>query len=436
MDEWKDNRSAFVADIAERLHAALRAVADFLPIMGVVAFVGLVVQLLISGRIKPIWLVPLLVVGVPAVVLLGVGLSRALGGGKPGGASRPGGTTMDLPHVPSPQEARFLRMARERGLLSGTDCGRLMEWRAQKRGQGQVVAIWDGAVLQGLLDADAAEELRGEAGELDRESLGGYTVLRKLGEGGMGVVWQAADRAGVVVALKVLSPEHASTRTYVTRFFREAQAAIALHHPHLVQGLEVGQDGGLYYYAMEYVSGGSVAGRIVQSGRLTPSDSLGIVTDTCSGLAFAHQQGIVHRDVKPANILLAEDGAAKLADLGLARRVDRDVTTLTRSGRAMGTPDYMAPEQIQDARCADARSDIYSLGATWYHMLVGAPPFRGPTALDVCHQHLNAPVDFPDPVAGQVPTAMQALIVRMMAKDPAARFASAAELEAALRSLS
>jgi hypothetical protein len=432
MRERNEHWATFLAALAEQLRASLRSVANFVPIAFVFAFLGLAMQLLISGSMKPTTLMPLMLVGIPASLFLGVGLSHLLKGGKGAEVLPPGGPLAARPDAPSPQEARFLRIARERGLLSGPDCGLLVDWRAEKRAQGQVASLWDGAVLRGLLDADSAEELRGEAGDLDRESVGSYSVLRKLGEGGMGVVWLAADREGRRVALKLLSREHAAERTYLTRFFREAQAAIALRHPNLVQGIEVGQDGSLYFYAMEYVPGGSVAGRLVEAGRFTPEHSVRIVRDVCRGLSYAHGQGVVHRDVKPANIMLAEGGAAKLADLGLARRTDRDITALTTSGQTLGTPHYMAPEQIRDARQADARSDIYSLGATWYHMLVGAPPFRGPTALDICHQHLNAPVSFPDPVASQVPGPMQALIVRMMAKDPAGRFASAAEAGQAL----
>ena len=427
MREGSEHQSAGAQGALGWLRTALWEYRKVLPAVGLGAAIAVICILVLPGHsASAFW-------GLLPVVIYFTNLLRK---GKRRDEAGAGRTTMDLPHPPTPQETRFLRIAEERKLLSPEDRRRLLEWRTEQRAQGQVTPVWDGVVLRGLLDADLAEQLRAEAGELDREVINGYTVLRKLGEGGMGVVWQAADPAGRSVAVKVLSREHASTRTYLTRFFREAQAAIALRHPNLVQGLQVGQDGGLYYYAMEYVQSGSVADRLEQEGRLAPEQSLRIVTDVCRGLAYAHKQGVVHRDVKPGNILLAQDGTAKLADLGLARRTDRDITTLTRSGQAMGTPDYMAPEQIRDPRQADARSDIYSLGATWYHMLFGEPPFRGLTALDVCHQHLNAPVAFPDPVAEQVPCAMQALIVRMMAKDPAARFAGAADLEEALRGLS
>jgi tRNA A-37 threonylcarbamoyl transferase component Bud32 len=435
-------RRAAGAAAGERVQAAMGVVSEYLPIIGIFGGLGLSLLLVIKGLIHPLWMGPMIILGMPAAYSAGRIVRRALGGaaeptgsGQAKAAPRAGARPSAPVNAPSPPESRFLRIARERGLLSRADCRRLVQWRAQRRDQGRFVTIWDGAVLEGLLDADVAEGLRAEAGELDREAIDGYTVVRKLGEGGMGAVWQAADTAGRTVALKVLSREHASARTYVTRFFREAQAAIGLRHPNLVQGLRVGEDGGLYYYAMEYVPGGSVAERIGRGGRLMPPDCLRIVTDVCRGLAYAHRQGVVHRDVKPANIMLAKDGTAKLADLGLARRIDSDATALTASAQALGTPHYMAPEQIEDARRADARSDIYSLGATWYHMLFGEPPFRGPTALDVCHKHLNSPVEFPDPVARQVPAPVQTLITRMMAKDPAERFASAAELEAALGGL-
>jgi serine/threonine protein kinase len=143
---------------------------------------------------------------------------------------------------------------------------------------------------------------------------------------------------------------------------------------------------------------------------------------------FAHEHGLVHRDVKPSNMLVTKDGTAKLADLGLARQCDSDLTVLTHTGTGMGTPAYMAPEQITDARRADPRSDIYSLGATWYHMVTGRPPFAGATAIEVCQKHLSEPPQSPRSLRPELPRADCRTIERMLAKKPDQRFQTAREL--------
>ncbi len=330
--------------------------------------------------------------------------------------------------VGTPQEDRFGRLALTQRALTRDQLRRCLEFQARKREQGSIIPLWDCAVLQNLLDQEAAERLRQAAGDLDVDTLGQFAIVRKIGQGGMGSVWLAHGPDDSTVALKVLPADVARKRPLLTRFFREAQAAMKLEHPNIVRGVAFEEDGGRYFYAMEFVPGKSVRDMILESGPLAPGEASRIVMQTARGLAYAHEQGVIHRDIKPSNILVTREGVAKLADLGLVRRADPDLTALTPSGVGMGTPSYMAPEQIRDARRADARSDIYSLGATWYHMVTGQPPFTGGTALEVCQKHLDEPLVPPHRVRRDLALSASGIIQQMMAKQPGERIQTAVEV--------
>jgi len=328
----------------------------------------------------------------------------------------------------TPQEARFLRLAIATKVLTRQQAQACLSLQARKRRGGSKLPIWDCAVLQNLLEQDAAEKLQAQAGDLDREKLGDYTILRKLGEGGMGSVWQAVGPDKQRVAIKLLAPHLVRQRSLLTRFFREAQAAIRLQHEHIVRGLAVAEDEGYYFFAMEFVDGKSVREIMEESGPLDPTRATEVIAQVADALAYAHENGIIHRDIKPDNIMLTRAGVAKLADLGLARQVDAEMTALTRTGTAMGTPYYMAPEQANDAKRADARSDIYSLGATWYHMITGKVPFDGSTPLEIWHKHLKEPIKPPATLQPGVPRNVSLLIERMMSKEPGNRVQTAREV--------
>jgi serine/threonine-protein kinase len=330
--------------------------------------------------------------------------------------------------MPTPQEKRFLRLAMAQKTLSPEQCEACVELQAKKLQEGSKVPLWDCAVLQNMLDQDVAEKLQELAGDLNVEKLGGYSIVRKLGQGGMGSVWMALDANRQRVALKVLPPHLAQQRQFLTRFFREAQSAIKLQHPNIVRGLAVGEEARQYFFAMEYVDGRSVSDMMKRSGAVPPEQATQIMLQVAEGLAYAHEHGIIHRDIKPDNIMLTRDGVAKLADLGLARQVDAEMTALTRTGTAMGTPYYMAPEQGTDAKRADARSDIYALGATWYHMITGRVPFDGSTPLEIWQKHLKEPIKAPSIIQEGIPRPVSQTIERMMAKDPERRVQTAAEL--------
>lgn len=235
------------------------------------------------------------------------------------------------------------------------------------------------------------------------------------------------------VALKVLSGELAAQPAYVERFKHEARSAAALVHANIVQVYEVGQSNGSHFIAQEYVAGQNLAEWMHRHGQVEPGRVLDILRQVTAALSKAHERAIVHRDVKPENIMLARSGEVKVADFGLARATT-DESNRTQAGVTMGTPLYMSPEQIE-GRAIDSRSDIYSLGVTAYHMLAGEPPFQGETPLAVAVQHINKQ---PPPLAERAPDTPQELVQlveRMMAKKPEDRFADPMHLMRELRML-
>ncbi len=328
----------------------------------------------------------------------------------------------------TPQEKRWLRLAVGHRAITREQAQECLDFQGRKRAEGSKLPVWDCAVLQNMLDQDLAEKLQRAAGDLKVEKLGSFEIISKLGEGGMGSVWKAMGPGKRLVAVKLLAPHLAAQRPLLTRFFREAQAAIKLQHPNIVRGLEVAEDSGFYFFAMEFVDGRSVREILRESGPLPPARATELILQVGKGLAYAHENGIIHRDIKPDNIMVTREGTAKLADLGLARQIDAEVTALTRTGTAMGTPYYMAPEQGNDAKRADARSDVYSLGATWYHMVTGHVPFDGATPLEIWQKHLKEPVKAPSSLQPAVPRNVSLTIERMMAKDPDQRIQTVREV--------
>lgn len=235
------------------------------------------------------------------------------------------------------------------------------------------------------------------------------------------------------VALKVLSVDLASQPAYVERFKHEARSAASLVHANIVQVYEVGQSNGSHFIAQEYVAGQNLAEWMHRHGRVEPGRVLDILRQVTAALSKAHERAIVHRDVKPENIMLSRSGEVKVADFGLARATT-DETNRTQAGVTMGTPLYMSPEQIEGGS-VDSRSDIYSLGVTAYHMLTGEPPFQGETPLAVAVQHINKQPTPLAEAAPDTPAALVQLVERMMAKKPEDRFSNPMELMRELRML-
>lgn len=281
--------------------------------------------------------------------------------------------------------------------------------------------------------------------------LGGYEVLKVLGKGGMGAVLLgrqlSLDRK---VAIKIMHPKIASHASFVARFTREAYAAAQLTHHNVIQIYDIGEDHGQHFFSMEFVHGRSLMELVKNEGRLAADVAVGYVLQAARGLRYGHKQGMVHRDIKPDNLMLNTEGIVKVADLGLVKLPggelpeqagslppeeedgDAPVSNLTRAGAVMGTPAYMSPEQSTDSAAVDARADIYSLGCTLYVLLTGKPPFEGKTALEIISKHQTEPIVPPEVVVKRVPKALSAILLKMMAKKAGERYQSMDEVIAAL----
>lgn len=262
------------------------------------------------------------------------------------------------------------------------------------------------------------------------ETLGKYQIEKEIGAGGMGAVFLARDTTlNRLAALKILPRDKAENPVLVKRFKAEGQAAAHLRHENIVSVYDAGEEDGYLYIALEYVEGTDLHNLINKRSRVPVRRSLEIITQVTEALAHAYQQGIVHRDIKPANILIRQDGVVKLTDLGLARSIDDNTeTSITRAGTTVGTVDYMAPEQARDSKAADIRSDIYSLGCTWYHMLTGRAPFSEGSLTNKLAAHATTPPPDPRGLNERVPEGIVAIIQRMMAKAQSARYQTPEEL--------
>ncbi|HEY2346783.1 MAG TPA: serine/threonine-protein kinase [Xanthomonadaceae bacterium] len=259
-------------------------------------------------------------------------------------------------------------------------------------------------------------------------SFGEYEILSELGGGGMGRVYRALDKTlQRIVAIKTLSGEIGDDPVFVERFLKEARAAARLNHPNIVQIYSFGIVGDINFIAMEYVDGQSL-GEIVRREPFSEKSAVMIIRQVAQGLAVAHAEGLIHRDIKPDNIMLTHKGAVKIVDLGIAKQLDEN-KSLTRTGQPVGTPAYVSPEQVECERPIDARSDIYSLGATLYHLVTGMMPYDGASATSVMIKHVTAPVPDPREVAPGVSAGMAHAIAKMMAKRPEDRYPDVTVLE-------
>ena len=262
-----------------------------------------------------------------------------------------------------------------------------------------------------------------------------YRVIEALGSGGMAGVWLARDEVlGRDVALKVLREQYADDEEFVERFRREAKNAASLNHPNIVQVYDQGRsENGAYYMAMEYVPGGTLKERIKREGPLDPGEAAGIASRVAEALAVAHARGIVHRDIKPQNVLLSASGEAKVADFGIARAVSS--RTMTETNLVLGTAGYMSPEQVRAERVGPA-SDLYSLGVVLHEMLTAKLPYTGDDPIATAVKHLDEPPRHPREANPAVPEALDTMTAKLLAKKPEERYSSASELAEDLRRVS
>ncbi len=264
------------------------------------------------------------------------------------------------------------------------------------------------------------------------ETFGGYTIESLLGRGGMGAVYLAThERLARKVALKLISPELAHDEDFRARFLRESQLAASLEHPNLIPIYDADEIDGVLFLAMRYVDGPSLQALLRTRGTLPPEETLQVTEQIGGALDAAHEAGLVHRDVKPANILIAEPGKhAYLCDFGLARHTSSQ--GMTRTGIFLGSIDYCAPEQIQGTP-VDGRADVYSLGCVVFHCLTGQPPYRRETEFAVLNAHINDPPPAVSTLRPDLPKGIDGVIVTAMAKHRDVRFGTAGELAGALR---
>ena len=310
---------------------------------------------------------------------------------------------------------------------------KMVEMGLKPRSLGQIL------YEKGYIEEEQLEALRREDRRFEgKEQIAGYRLLERLGGGAMGTVYKARqlslDRD---VAIKILSAELAQDPTFVARFEREAKAVARLNHANIISGIDVGDADGVKYFVMEYVDGSTVASLLRRGGPLDEERALLIAQQVCRALDHAYKNNLVHRDLKPDNVLITRDGIAKVCDLGLAKL--EDLPPSADGARRMGTPDYISPEQTRGDANVDIRSDLYGLGATLHHMLVGRPPFDGATPQAVMAKHLT---ELPTPVRkldATLSPLTEVIVLRLMQKRREDRYQTPAEclqkLDEAVRGL-
>jgi serine/threonine protein kinase len=324
----------------------------------------------------------------------------------------------------------FGKMAVEQGLCTDAELRRSLE-ELEARRKVNPIMLRDLMMDLGYITQSQADRLRRTIKETKvvAHQIPGYKILGKLGAGAMAVVYKAQQLSlNRTVAIKVLPKRFSGNPEYVERFFKEGRAAGKLNHNNIVQAVDVGEAGGYYYFVMEYVEGKTLHDDLVAGKIFKEDEALDIVIQVAHALQHAHSCGLIHRDVKPKNIMINTAGVVKLADMGLARETTDIEAAQTEAGKAYGTPYYISPEQIRGKIDIDGRADIYGLGATFYHMVTGRVPFMADDPAEVMRKHLREELIPPDHINTKLSAGTSEVIEVMMAKRKEDRYNNVEEL--------
>lgn len=340
--------------------------------------------------------------------------------------------------MPTPRDEEFIRFAAAGGYLTEEQARQTLAALRDIEALGGTASAPELVQRRGLLTERQVELVHQAvaasktATKVPRE-LDGFELLEKIGQGGMGSVFKARQKElGRIVAVKVLSPRLARNAEFVEAFFREARAAGRLSHPNIVAAIDVGESQGFYYFAMEYVEGETLAKLLAREGPLSEERALRIAAEVARALDHAYQKGIIHRDIKPDNIIVTPDGRVRVTDFGLAKAIGPGAPTGSDDERFMGTPAYVAPEQIRSEPGVDCRADIFSLGVTLFQMLTGELPFTGANPMAIAAAVVSEPLPSLRKLRPDISLATVRVVEKMTAKDPAQRYATPAELVEAL----
>jgi serine/threonine protein kinase len=327
-------------------------------------------------------------------------------------------------------DTMFGKMALEQGLCTDAELRRSIE-ELEARRKINPIMLKDLMMDLGYITPSQADRLRKNIKETKvvAHQIPGYKILGKLGAGAMAIVYKAQQLSlNRMVAIKVLPKRFSGNPEYVERFFKEGQAAGKLNHNNIVQAVDVGEAGGYHYFVMEYVEGKTLHDDLAAGKVFKEDEALDIIIQVAHALQHAHSCGLIHRDVKPKNIMINPAGVVKLADMGLARETTDIEAAQTEAGKAYGTPYYIAPEQIRGKIDIDGRADIYGLGATFYHMVTGRVPFMADDPAEVMRKHLREDLVPPDHINTKLSAGTSEVIEVMMAKRKEDRYNNVEEL--------
>lgn len=307
----------------------------------------------------------------------------------------------------------------------------IAKWEKLKA-QGKSYRLSDILIKSGVVTASQLRRLSNPAEDSAAQSfhqIPGFRIMQKIGAGAMASVYKAKQLSlDRIVAVKILPKKLSEDKEFVERFYKEGKAAAKMNHNNIVQAIDVGEFAGYHYFVMEFVDGETVYDELIRNRVYTEQAALNIIIQIAKALEHAHARGLIHRDVKPKNIMITKDGTAKLADMGLARLADDVAAAEAEKGRAFGTPYYISPEQIRGVMDVDFRADIYSLGGTLYHMITGRVPFDGNTPTQIMQKHLKEPLVPPDHINKSLSTGLAEVVEKMMAKDRNQRYQSTSDL--------